>query len=64
MYVNKENIHNCISCEHWGTIKFLSQFSADKIHTIYVCQKLDPPRALCDRGIDGIPEWCPYDAKL
>jgi len=50
---------SCFGCTNWTVFEFTGQFSSPKRVHIYTCSKVDPPRILCDRGMEGIPEWCP-----
>lgn len=57
-------VENCFECGHWGLIKLTGQFDPNKIITITVCECINPPRILCDKGMDGIPGWCPEMIRM
>jgi hypothetical protein len=49
----------CFGCDNLSVYEFTGQFSSTKRIKIYTCSKIEPPRILCDKGIEGIPHWCP-----
>lgn len=60
--IEEDGRGTCIACYSWDVIPLESQFS-DEILSIHVCRKKDPPKILCDRGMEGIPDWCPYKTE-